>query len=217
MSDNLKVRSFSVTHNPRDGVTDDDVKLFVNWVKKKCTYYYVITEKDDHERHIHAGLFLKAAVTKSNLCTMLLRLFKELDVSEKAVLRDGIKFQYNNDWIESYLAKGDSTVQIAENLPEAQHLEAYFKEIPAPKKRGPAATDPYYANLEKLWYEHKRPIEECNPSNIRNFLMAMMNDERKIKVIADNRKIFSISCALSRYINKERSWNVEPEPFHQDV
>jgi len=216
MSQQLSVRSYALTFRPRDGISDVQVSTMVKWIKKNCDYYYVITEKTDHERHLHAGLFLKKKKTSSNFATDMLRLFKELDVEEKATLRKGIKFMYNNDFITNYLNKGDDTVVVERNLPEEKHLSSYFSEIPAPKKRGPTATDPYYANLEKLWYEYKRPIEECNPNNIRHFLMNMMNNERKIRVIADNKKIFSISCALSRYINKETSWNVEPDPFHQD-
>lgn len=210
-------RSFAVTFRPYGGVTDDQIKLFIKYVKRQCEYYYVITEKTMAERHIHAGLFLKKKKSPSNFSTDLIRLFKDCTSEEKAVLRKGIKSMYNNDFINNYMNKDDDTVIIERNLPEASHLESYYSEVPAPKKTGPTATDPYYQNLENLWYQYKRPIEECNPSNIRNFLMVMMNDERKIRVISDNRKIFQISCALSRYINKERSWHVEPDPFHQDV
>lgn len=212
-----KVRSFALTHRPRGGIDDGDIKKAVAWIKKNCEYYFVITEKEDDQRHLHASLFLKKPKTRSNFCTDMLRLFKDLDPEEKAVLRKGCKFQYNAGWMKSYLEKGDSTVEIEKCLPEAHHLEHYFKEVPDLQKKGPKATDPYYANLEQLWYEYKRPIEECNPENIRHFLMNMMNNERKIRVIADNRKIFSLSCALARYINKETSWNVEPDQFHQDV
>lgn len=217
MSETLSIRSYAITIRPRGGIDHGDIAVFVAWCKKKCDYYYIITEKEDDARHIHAGIFLKSKSTKSNLATLLLRLFKDFSVEEKSVLRNGIKMMYNADFINNYMDKGDDTVVIETHLPEEATMDSYFSECPAPKKKGPSSTDPFYANLEKLWWEHKRPIEETNPSNLRNFLMNMMNNKRLIRVIADNKKIYQISCALSRYINKETSWNVEADPFHQDV
>jgi len=216
MSD-IKIRSFAITIRPRDGVDNEQIIKFVTWVKKTCEYHYIITEKADHERHIHAGIFLKKPSTHSNVSIQLVRLFKELDTHERTTLRGGVKKMYNIDFIKTYMEKDDHTVVIDKNLPEEATLDAYFDEVPAPKKKGPQTADPYYASLEKLWFTYKRPIEETNPPNIRNFLMNMMNCERKIRVIADNRKIFQLSVSLSRYINKETEWRVTPEAFHQDL
>jgi len=210
-------RSYCITFRPHGGVTDKQISTLSRWIKKSSEYYFVITEKEDEARHIHASIFLNKKTTRSNLTITLSRLFKELTHEEKAVFNRGIKAQYNSDFITEYMNKGDDTVVIERNLPEIATLDKYFAEVPDKRKKGPKTTDPFYANLEKLWFEHKRPIEECNPSNLRNFLMDMMNNKRLIRVIADNRKIFSISCALSRYINRETSFHVEPEPFHQDV
>lgn len=212
-----KIRSYAITIRPRFGVTDDQVKKFDSWVRKNCDYYYVITEKDDDARHVHAGIFLKKHEILSNLCLRLTRLFKELDHDEKTVMRDGVKRMYNGDFMSSYMAKQDATVVISKNLPEESTLEDYFREVQPPQKKGPSCTDPYYGNLEKLWFQYKRPIEESNPVNLRHFLMRMMNVERVIKVIADNKKIFQLSCALSRYINKCDTWEVDADPFHQDL
>jgi len=216
MSD-AKIRSFAITIRPRDGIDNEQIIRFVTWVKKHCTYHHVITEKKDHERHVHAGIFLKKAKTHSNLSTDILRLFKDLDTQERSTLRGGIKKMYNIDFIKNYMEKDDDTVVVDKNLPEEATLDMYFAEIPSPKKKGPKATDPLFSHLESLWWTYKRPIEETNPENLRHFLMNMMNNERKIRVIQDNRKIFSLSCALSRYINKETQWQVTPEVFHQDL
>lgn len=211
------IRSYAVTFRPHGGVTDKQIDDFTAFCGKYCTYYSIVTEKEDDERHIHAGLFLKKKVDRSSFCTQLIRKFPDLSYDEKAVLRKGIKFMYNIDFVKNYMDKDDDTVVVANNLPETATLDSYFAEVPNPKKRGPSSADPYYSNLEKLWYLHKRPEDECNPNNIRHFLMNMMNKERIIRVISDNRKVFSLSCALARYINEETSWNVECEPFHQDV
>lgn len=217
MASLVPIRSFAVTFRPLGGVTDAQIQKMLVWVKRKCTYYHMITEKLDHERHIHAALFLKVPSRRSSLLTTLCRLYPDLTFDEKKVFQTGIKSMYNPDWIKSYLAKGDDTVVVERNLPEAHHLEVYFDEVPVPDKKGPRAVDPFYNNLEKLWLLHKRPDADSCPENIRHFLMDMMNNRRLIRVISDNRKVFQISCALSRYINKTAEWSVEPDAFHQDV
>jgi len=121
---------------------------------------------------------------------------------------------YNIDFINFYMEKDDYIVVIDKNLLEESTLDEYFFEILALKKKGFSSTDLFYANLEKFWYMFKRLIEETNSKNLRNFLMNMMNKERKIRVIADNRKIFFIFCALSRYINKEDEFYVDLEVFY---
>ncbi len=216
-SSTIPIRSFSVTFRPLSGVTDDHLKIFMLWVNKHCQYFHVVTEKLGVERHIHAGLFLKKKKARSNMLMTLTRLYPDLSFEEKRVFQQGVKSMYNFDWISNYLAKGDDTAVIGTNLPEAGHLEDYFSEVPLPAKKGPATADPYYSQLERLWYLHSRPGVCINPPNIRDFLMDLMNNKRIIRVVADNRKIFQISIALSRYMNKETSFKPEPEPFHQDV
>lgn len=217
MSSATPIRSFAVTFRPRDGVTDEQIQKFVKWVKKYATYYYVITEKNDKERHIHAALFLSKAVRRSSLLITLVRLYPDLSYEEKRVFQTGIKNMYNYDWLGSYLEKGDDTIVVERNLPERHLMDAYFDEVPSLKKKGPSAADPFFSNLENLWHLHRGPASDPNPQEIRCFLMDMMNNTRVIRVIADNRKIFALSCALSRYIKKETEWKVDPDPFHQDV
>jgi len=212
----LPIRAYAVTFRPRLGVTDSQVKTFCTWVKKHATYYYVITEKMEAERHIHAALFLKKATKRSPLTNTLSRLYPELSFEEKRVFLQGIKTMYNYDWLGNYLEKDDDTVVIERCLPERARLDAYFEEVPSPRKRGPQAADPYFANLENLWHLHRGPASDPNPQEIRCFLMDMMNKTRVIRVISDNKKIFSLSCALSRYIRKETEWTVDPDPFHVD-
>ncbi len=207
--------SFAITIRPLQGVTDDDVSIFNLWVSKHAEYYYIVTEKEDEERHIHAGVFLKKKKSHSNMNLDMVRLFKRLSPDEKSVLRKGVKIMYNRDFLDNYMTKGDSTVIISRNLPEESFLEGF--DWPVLKKKGPSAADPYFAKLEELWYEHKSPIWEVNPANCRHFLADLMYNKRILKCITDNRKVYQTSCTLSRYINKESEWHVDPDPFHQDA
>jgi len=142
------------------------------------------------------------------------RFFKDFDSEEFAIFCCGIKKMYNIDFINTYMEKDDYTVVIDKNFSEEFMFDEYFSEIPTLKKKGLSSMDFFYVNLEKFWYMFKCPIEEINLKNLWNFLMNMMNKECKICVIADNCKIFFISCALSRYINKEDEFFVELEVFH---
>jgi len=213
MSD-AKIRSFAITIRFCDGIDNEQIIRFVIWVKKHCTYHHVITEKKDHERYVHAGIFFKKAKTYFNFSIDILWLFKDLDIQERSTLCGGIKKMYNIDFIKNYMEKDDDIVVVDKNLSEEATLDMYFVEIPFLKKKGSKVTDPLFSHLEFFWWTYKRPIEEINFENLRYFLMNMMNNERKIRVIQDNRKIFSLLCALSRYINKETQWQVTPEVFH---
>jgi len=167
-----------------------------------------IAEIDDRE----SGL--KKEVIRSNLCTTLLRLFPELTPEERNVFRQGIRSMYNKDFLLNYLQKDDDTVVFEECLPEESHLEKYFKND-APR-RGPADTDVYYANLEKLWYIHVRPGTVVRTNNVRDFLFNMMYNLRLIRVIADDKKISQVARHLTRYINKATESTIELPPFEKE-
>lgn len=210
----MSFQSFAVTLRPHHGISDGQVDKFVKWCRKKCKYFYVITEKDDENRHLHAGLFLLTAMSQSNLCTTLLRLYKDLEDVEKRVFRNGIKVMYNMDWLDKYLKKGDSTIVVEDNLPESGHLESYFPE-PKEKKKKEGA-NPYYEKLEKLWYEHKEPQYEINTINARHFLFKMMYAKDIIKVIGDDKKIIQTARHLVRRLKRLEESTIVLPPYEEE-
>lgn len=214
----LKESVYAITHRPKDGVSDHDIHVLTEYLRKKGKYYKVITEKEGHERHIHAVVYLKEPVLKKNIVRAVLDLYKDLLPEEKMVLRQGVKVSKSIQWLD-YLAKGDSTVVIAENLPEVSHLESYYPERPTTERESKKVT--YYLRLERLWYEHVSPDKVPNPENCRHFLFNMMYNERLIDVIRDDKTIIQVSRHLARYINKVKESTiehiVEADAFTKDV
>lgn len=214
----LKESVFAITHRPKNGVSDHDVQKLTDYLRKRGKYYKIITEKEGHERHIHAVLYLKEPTYKKTVVRAILNLYPELLPEEKMVLRQGVKVSRSTQWLD-YLLKGDSTVIIAENLPEVSHLDSYYPEPTRPVRESKKIT--YYLKLEKLWYEHARPMLVANPENCRHFLFNMMYNERIIDVIRDDKSIIQVSRHLSRYINKVSESTIEHhvanDPFTQDI
>jgi len=211
-----KFKTFALTIRPRDGVTDKHVETAVAWVRTRSDYYHIVTEKDGSARHIHAGIVLKKEVSKSNLGTLLKRLFSDLASDEQKVLLKGVKVMYNEDFIRKYLAKDDNTVVVASNLPEVGHLESYFPPKPIQSDGRTKRCSIYYLELEKLWYEHARPEEEVNTVNARNFLFKMMYSKRLISVIRDDRMIIQTARHLVRFIGKVEDSTIELAPFEKE-
>lgn len=209
----MDFRTYALTIRPQNGVTDDEITPFMKWVRKKCLYYHVITEKEGSSRHIHAALFLTNPTPRNSMCTMLKNLFKDFTPSEKQVMLKGIKVMYNMDWIQNYLDKDDDTEVIGSSLPEAGHIESYFPEKPSePTAKRRKICSAYYHELEKLWYEHVSPDCEKNTPNARAFLSKMMYKERCINVIRDDKAIHQTARHLVRFLGKidDDVWELPP-------
>lgn len=211
-----KVKTFAVTIRPKNGITDSQIRTFVSYVKRKCEYYFVITEKEEDERHIHSGLVFKKETTTSNVCTEILRLYKELEDDERKVLRNGVKVMYNKDFIDNYMHKGDNTVIIEKNLPESHHLESYF---PPPKK---ARTESYALNhhrtmksYESLWLEYRAPHVEIHTDVVRDFLFDMQYNKRRIGLLTDT-QLFQHSRWFTRWMNKADVCRLDLPPFEKE-
>lgn len=212
-----KVKSFAITFRPYGGVTDDHISTLETWCKKKSLYYAIVTEKLDSERHIHAAVILQQSMQLGNFGLTIQRLFPDLSEDERKVMRKGVKVMYNIDWMEKYMNKDDDTIEVSSRLPEEGpgYLDSYFP-TPLESKKQTKATDAYYANLEKLYYEHVPRHLEISPPVCRNFLYDMMYNKRIIRVIRDDRSIMQISRHLCRYINKSTVCLQEVAPFDID-
>lgn len=210
-----KVKAFALTLRPKDGVTDEHVNTMVTWIRKKCEYYYVITEKTGWQRHVHAGIFMKKECTRSNVVTMVMRLYPEMDPSEKTVFRNGIKIMYNPDFIRNYMEKGDDTEVIARNLPE-KHLESYFPEKPKPKEEKAKRVSLMYHELERLWYERNDAASAANTKVVRDFLWKLMYDERIWPMIEDDKRKIQVAKNLTRWINRHESCYMELPDYEKE-
>lgn len=205
-----KHRTFAVTFRPRDGVVLGHTRALTDYCHKKCDYYHIITEKDEHEKHIHAALVYSQDMTRSRVCIEMKRLWKIDDPDERMVLNKGVKLMYNESWIQQYLEKGDMTQVIASNLPEIATLDKLFKPMeeyfPDRKDRRSEMDI-----LEALWHEHRGPGCEINYSNCKDFMFDIMYNKRIYRVLKDDRAILQTARHLRRYLLKlDRCCIVDP-------
>lgn len=210
MSKATKFTTYAITVRPRSGVSDADVILFTAFAKKYCEYYYIITEKDDDERHIHSALYLKASKTRSNVCTLLTRLFKHFEKDELSVLQKGVKILYSNSFLTDYMNKGDNTVVVERNLPEMDVLDNYYPPKPvstqATRRLNMHATMEQY---ESLWRTHVSSLVECNTASVRDFLFDMQYNKRVIGLM-DDKKLIQHARWFTRWFHHAESC---PESF----
>ncbi|AXQ65472.1 MAG: hypothetical protein [Circular genetic element sp.] len=214
-----KFSTYAITLRTRNGVDAVIISTALEWIKKRCEYFHVVTEKTGSACHIHAALYLKTTVTKCHMTTIWLRVLKKLDLDsdELKVARKGVKILYSNDFIDNYLNKDDDTVVIESQLPEKASLIQYYPPKPttgsATRKRNCSA---YYVELEALWHQYKRPLLEVNTENCRHFLFNMMYNERCINIIKDDRTIIQTARHLTRFLNKTDYSTIVLAPFETE-
>lgn len=214
----VKYRTFAFTVRPRDGITDGQVKSFMTFIRRRCIYYHVVTEKSGSSRHVHAGVVFKEGQLRSSVLVQVVRIFKDLTTDEKSVLRSGVKIMYNWDFINSYLDKNDETVVVASCLPEKGHVESYFPVKPV--KDGTLLLSKkcsmYYHELEALWYKHSIPGIEINTETVRDFLFNVMYNLRVLSVIRDDKLIVQTSRHLVRWLNKSTKSSIVLPVFEKE-
>lgn len=218
--DQQKFKSYAITIRPRNGIDEDQLPLVTDWIKKRCSHYHIVTEKEGSARHLHAAMYLLTPVKRSNMTVVLGRLGKKIgmDAEEICVMNRGVRILYSNDFVTNYLDKDDDTVVIASCLPEMGSLNSFYppKPVADVNQRKVAKHSKYYWELEKLWYEHKRPIDEPNTQNMRNFLFDMMYNKRLIPVIKDDKSILQVSRHLTRWVKKVDESTLELAPFEKE-
>lgn len=200
-----KFKAWSLTFRPRNGVTDEQIKILCDNIRKRSVHYMMITEKQEEKRHFHSGFILKNAQAKKNLKRWILDPFKsQLDPMEEKVQSQGIKIMYNGDWVTEYLTKEDDTVVLDSKFPlDMQTIDVYFPPTIQNEKKLVKANvaDWWYAKMEKLWYEYYNGVEPSTV-NIFNFFIDMMHNKRVIRVIENKRKLIEKSIALKHHIKK---------------
>jgi len=212
-----KFSTFALTLRPKEGLSDDHVKLTMGFLRRVTEYYHVVSEKTGSARHLHAGFVLKTPCTKGQLCTRVLRLYPDLSPEEKSVLRKGVKIMYNMDFINNYLDKDDETVVIASCLPEDGCIESYFPPKPIETDSGTKRKcSIYYHELEALWYEYMPPHMDVTTVTTRDFLFKMMYDHRVLPVIRDDKTIIQTSRHLTRWLNKTSVSTIELPVFEKE-
>lgn len=211
----MKFTTFALTFRPRL-LDDDHVAKLAKWITQRSVYYHIVTEKKDGARHIHAALVLRKEMARSNLQTLLGRLFV-LDPAERRHAWC-LKVWYNGDWLQQYLDKNDDTVVVSSCLPESRRLDSYFPPVPSSDKPVDKKTrcSVYYRKLESLWNEYQPPHMEVNTVTVRNFLFKMMYAERVIDIIRDDKGVIQVARHLTRWLKKLDESTIELPPYEKE-
>lgn len=212
----MKYQSYSITLRPYGGVTQDDIDMLMKLILKYTKYAYAITEKEDEERHIHAALYLKEEKTLSAFNQLMKRQFYDSVVERQSIWGVCYKAKpmYNDAWVAEYCMgqtkdgkpKADKMEVLYNHLPANEKRLEYYKDI-VPRKINRNTGDPYFAKLERLYYEHVEhnelaPCREPTLQEMETFICEMMFKHRKIKVITDSRKMRRTCHCLQKYIMK---------------
>lgn len=210
-----KIQALAVTLRPANGILNEDIEKFVKYVKMYCDYWYIVAEKTDEQRHIHAGLYLKKKWTVSKINETLRGKFKKSFEERGSIM--GVAFvgkpMYDSNFVDQYLIaenkEGEKSEEVSEVIDDTLPVESireqyYMEKIEKAKRQG---GDAYYLKLEKLYYEmipqgQLAPSKEPTLQEIEHFLCVMMFKERRIRVISDSRKMRRLCHCLQKFICK---------------
>lgn len=203
-----KYDAFAMTFRPRGGIKDEDVELISNNVMQRFPYYYVITEKENEERHVHAGVFGNSQ-TLSHFNQIWSRLLKRKWSEEGSLWRYAYKSSliYDDKWTE-YMQKGDKTVIIEKNIPDKP--EKYYASAKEKKER---KKNVFISKMAKEIYDDKYERKNkgnnvwCGAVNLKDvshYLQKQMVTDQ-IDYVQDDRKFVRLCYAI---FNKIRGGEV---------
>lgn len=207
-----KYSCYAVTIRPRYGVNETDFEI-INAHIPKCDYYYVITEKDDESRHIHAMFYLSKEQSISDYNKWWFRKYNKPEQKERGIYSYMVKTKvvYNDDFYQIYLQKGDSTKIICSKMPEEDIRKSYYKDVERARK----VVDYQMDKLEKLWKEEctqqfffNKPdtlgltVGKLDNHTAKLFIEYLMFDIRVIKTIHNAMKFRRLCKIFVAYVNK---------------
>jgi len=189
---------------------DKHIEILSKYVKKKSKYYYVITEKKDDARHVHAALYLKDEVTTSSFGQTMKRMFDVVFQETGSVWKYACTFKpmFNDDFVSSYMEKGDETIEVLKNLPGEEERCTYYKDVPSKATRE-SYGDPYYMRLVRLYEEWPDKTGRPDLYEIERFLMISMVKTQVLRAIPDDRKFRRTCKMLHMFLHKSESYLFE--------
>ena len=219
-SQKTKYNCYAFTIRPRDGIRDTDISVLSKRVLPLCSYYHIITEKKDEERHIHGCVILKTPKDVSYFNKRMKTFFSYLVDEDRAIWKVAYKGKpwYNEDWYVTYCAKDDDTVILFDKMCSAVERESLYIDISI-EDRSTRAADPYYAKLERLWHEQgysvvydSTPVplgytryiaKNSTLQEIEKFMCTnMFKRPRTLRAIADVRRLRRVCHILFHYITE---------------
>ncbi len=207
-----KYETWCLTIRPGDGIPDAMIPLVVEWVKKRAKWYYIITEKEGHEKHFHIAMVTNRLCSRSNINTNLISsaFAKDWTPAQVKVLRSGTRIWYSNDWATNYLQKDDKTVVVSEHMPPpdkwSEEIEAKYPLPDDDQAKRKFEGDPQMLKLEKLWYVYSEKDDRfarVTKGSVTAFLHQIMYVDRLICVIQDPRRQAFLITSLMHFVQAQ--------------
>lgn len=211
-----KFKSFCITVRPKDGLHGEYAAAVEKYIKKQQYFVYQY-EKEAEARHIHAQVFFEEPVRKSNIQTALKRIAEKHDknwnAASRKVLVSGVKIAYNDNFMDNYITKENSTISMEAYNPPPSTDEYYPSEAEqAAAQQAANAADNHFHKLKCLWETHYPDYTEHQKTlkDIGLFIYKLMFDDKVIPVITDDRRRKQLVKALTHYIYP---YNQSPTSF----
>lgn len=219
---------YSFTLRPRDGIKPIDISTIEKRLLPKCSYYHIITEKLDDERHIHGAVILQEPQNVSYFNKRMKTFFKYITDEDRGIWKYAYKGKpwYNEDFYVKYLQKDDNTIVLYHKMCSEEDRLPLYIDIQI-EDRSSKAADPYFAKLERLWnegpyeivYDHtpnalgriSYPSKNATLRVIERFFAISMYDKRILRCVQDPRKLRRLCHTLYHYITKSHSlpWEMD--------
>lgn len=200
-------RSFCLTVRPRDGISQKTTDETIKWLHK-CTYAFAVLEKEGHEKHLHAQIWLDKPRARGDICKQVQRIcertIEDWDASQLKVLRQGVRIAYS-DWYLDYLAENDLKTTpniILDNPPTQKSLEYYPTEEEQANRQAVAnSVDPQFSKYEIDYLEWlgDSPITQ---QSVASWLLYSCVHTRTIKLPRLQRDREALCIALYAYVSK---------------
>jgi len=200
-----KAGCISLTVRPKGGLRQQDLDSIIEFCESKTSSLHAVTEGEGDARHLHAALFLIKPTAPGDLFskgkTFWNKIGKGICAETDSLYGVMVKAEvvYNDDWFGKYLQKDPSRKVIRETaIPPEQRITHYVDRLP--RKDYEYKGDPYFCNLEKMWYEMHPSRPPSSREEIDAFMACMMYRDRKINVIRNSRKLKETIRNLEMFI-----------------
>lgn len=199
--------SFAITVRPKNGLHKEYDTAVIKWIKKQ-KYGAYVHEMEDEARHLHAQIWIDETRQKdrNDIRKALFRIAEKYDPdwsgASKKVLSQGVKYAYNDDFVDKYCTKENEIEYMKMPLDTSIYYPTP-EEQEEIKRKATRVADAYFDHLKREW-EEQNPEYEYNyietPYHVGKFYYDLMFKEKKIAVVRDDRSRKQNAKCLLHYL-----------------
>lgn len=212
--ENLKCQTFLITLSPKTDLTDETVKEFIAYIKKKTQYAYVVTEIGDKGKlHLHCAAVWNMLVDKRNIFDYWAKKMVQGYPGSIGKYAVKVTIQYNHDWYDEYLRKGG---RVEYNTYVRDEVTKYFPTRELQQRlcelKGAPEMRMHIADQMLSEWISKDPSDSSYESAIR-YIKYRMYVENKTPYYIDARKMRELCWFMYEKRNQVLEPNVEDKNF----